>query len=305
MNNYKITNNEVVFDCGCSFFVINGRIQFCADLHRKNNINFECPYTYQILGEGLTQGIFQLQSPLGVQWCSKLKPENINHLSGLNSALRPGALEAKDEHNISITIHYERRKNNKEKLESFHPVIDDILKDTYGCMLFQEQSMEIAKRCAGFNLQEADILRRGIGHKEPETIAKCKKMFIEKCKETQILSEKQAEEIFGLIEASQRYQFNASLTYDTIVETHSGFKTIDELKVGDFVKSPSDDYLDENSVEVTNIFDHGKLEVYEIILESGKSIKCTLEHKFLCDDGLIRPLSDILLIGCSIMAQEE
>lgn len=212
MNQSKIEDGNVVFtECDCQFNIVGKAVNFCADLHNKNHtINFNCPATFNILSQGLTQGVFQLQSPLGVQWCSKLKPENIDHLSGLNSALRPGALEAKDDKNISITIHYERRKNGKEEITPFHPIIDKILEPTYGCMLFQEQSMEIAKQCAGFSLQEADILRRGIGHKEPETIAKCKILFLDKCKETKILSDKQAEQIFGLIEASQRYQFNAS-----------------------------------------------------------------------------------------------
>lgn len=208
MNKSKIEEGKVRFsECDCEFNIIGKQVQFCADLHKEHTVNFDCAATYNLLGQGLTQGVFQLQSPLGVQWCSKLKPESIEHLSALGAILRPGCMEAKDDVGISTTIHYERRKNKKEEIKPYHPVVDEALKETYQCLIYQEGAMEVARKCAGFTLQEADSLRKAIGKKLPEEMAKSKKLFLEKCKETKILSDKQAEEVFSWIEASQRYAF--------------------------------------------------------------------------------------------------
>jgi DNA polymerase III alpha subunit len=171
------------------------------------NINFDCPQTYKDLSDGLTEGIFQLTSQLGHSFTKKLRPENIGHLAALGSILRPGCLDSKLEDGHSLTTHYVKRKNLEEDVPEFHPVVDKILKDTYGIMCYQEQSMELSVKCAGFNLQEADILRRGIGHKEPETIAKCKKLFLEKASKYGVIDEERGLVVINQIEASQRYQF--------------------------------------------------------------------------------------------------
>jgi DNA polymerase-3 subunit alpha len=110
----------------------------------------------------------------------------------------------------SMTDHYCKRKNHEEELENYHPTIDPILATTYNVLAYQEQSMKIAQACAGFDLKEADMLRKAIGKKLPEEMAKVKIMFMEKSKAAGIVSEEQAKEIFGWIEKSQRYSFNKS-----------------------------------------------------------------------------------------------
>jgi len=110
----------------------------------------------------------------------------------------------------SVTNHYIDKKNGLESVDYFHPSLEPILKNTYGEMIYQEQAMEIAKRIAGFNLQEADMLRKAIGKKKPEEMAKVKQRFLEGAKQLDIISEQDAEQIFGWIEKSQRYSFNKS-----------------------------------------------------------------------------------------------
>ena len=110
----------------------------------------------------------------------------------------------------SITNHYIDRKNNIEPVKYYVPALEPILKSTYGCLIYQEQILAIAKQLAGFTLQEADELRRAVGKKKPELMAKCKKMFKEKAKAVGILTEEQADTIFDWIEKSQRYLFNKS-----------------------------------------------------------------------------------------------
>lgn len=199
------------YNCGCSFPLVSAdnmpqQIVFNPDIH---NLNLECSRTWDLIGDGNTKGCFQLESRLGRTMAKKLKPENIEQLSALISIMRPGCLEAIRD-GKSVSNHYIDRKNGEESIDYFHPSLKPILEPTYGEMIYQEQTMEIAKAIAGFNLQEADILRKAIGKKKPEEMAKVKTKFIEGCNNTNIVTTDQAEQIFGWIEKSQRYLFNKS-----------------------------------------------------------------------------------------------
>lgn len=199
------------FDCGCQFKVLNDssdvpKIDFSADIEQ---INLDCRRTWDLISDGNTKGCFQLESRLGQMMAKKLKPENIEQLSGLIAILRPGCLESIRD-GKSITNHYIDKKNGLESVDFFHPALEPSLKTTYGEMIYQEESMQIAHDIAGFDLQEADMLRKAIGKKKPEEMAKIKKKFLEGAKKQNIVTDKQAEEIFGWIEKSQRYSFNKS-----------------------------------------------------------------------------------------------
>jgi len=197
------------YPCGCKFPVINEEslsIDFNASI---DNINLECSRTWDLISSGNTKGCFQLESRLGRTMAKKLKPENIEQLSALISIMRPGSLEAFRD-GKSVSNHYIDKKNGQESLDYFHPSLEKALKTTYGEMIYQEQAMEIAQTVAGFNLQEADMLRKAIGKKKPEEMAKVKLKFLEGSTNQKIVNQDQAEEIFGWIEKSQRYSFNKS-----------------------------------------------------------------------------------------------
>ncbi|NBV29735.1 hypothetical protein EBS02_12135, partial [bacterium] len=91
-----------------------------------------------------------------------------------------------------------------------HPALEDILKTTYGVLVYQEQSMRIAEKIAGFNLQEADVLRKAIGKKKADLMNEVKKSFISGAERVGIVTKEEAEQIFGWIEKSSRYAFNKS-----------------------------------------------------------------------------------------------
>ena len=199
------------FDCGCKFPIIGGMesfplVDFSPNLEK---INLNCQRTWDLISNGNTKGCFQLESRLGQTMARKLKPENIEQLSGLISILRPGCLEAYRE-GKSVSNHYIDKKNGLESIDYFHPSLEDILRNTYSEMVYQEQAMQISQKIAGFDLQEADMLRKAIGKKRPEEMAKVKTKFIEGAIKQKIVSQKEAEEIFGWIEKSQRYSFNKS-----------------------------------------------------------------------------------------------
>ena len=423
MNTYK-------FDCGCEIPIIDEKIKkndglpsLCLDYYNLP----DCPATWDLICSGKTKGIFQLETNLGQSWSKKILPRSIDEMAALISLLRPGILKSLVD-GKSMTAHYADRKSGKEEVEYFHEALKPILKDTYGVLLYQEGLLEIAKQIAGFNLQEADILRKciakgslvythngprkiedlvnnghqykilsidknnrlkyypiknvwsngfknihnlrttngdtlgltanhqiftqngwkalqnldindyivspnllynncrltsiksiehigqkevfdfcleeephagfingilvhnSVGKKDVKLMSQVKTKFIEGCQKTQIVTDKEAEEIFGWIEKSQKYSFNRSITLNTLVNTSKNIiKTIEELEVGEYIDSPN------GYVQVLNKFDHGIQDVYEVELQRGGKIQCTLPHKFLCSDKKIRPLYEIVL----------
>ena len=165
--------------------------------------------TWQLFAEGKTKGVFQLESNLGKSWSKKLAPNNIEELSALIAIIRPGCLKAYVD-GKSMTQHFIDRKHGREDVTYLHEALEEILAPTYGVLVYQEQSMRIAQKVAGFDLQEADELRKAIGKKKADLMAKVKKKFIQGAKKVKIVTPEEAEQIFGWIEKSARYAFNKS-----------------------------------------------------------------------------------------------
>jgi DNA polymerase III subunit alpha len=199
------------YNCGCCFDILDKQNNIPKILFDINieHINLECSRTWSLLSEGNTKGCFQLESRLGQTLAKKLKPENIEQLAALISIMRPGCLEAIRD-GKSVTNHYIDKKNGKESVDYFHPSLEPVLNKTYGEMIYQEQAMQIAQTIAGFDLKEADMLRKAIGKKKPEEMAKIKIRFLDGANKLNIIDNSAAEELFGWIEKSQRYSFNKS-----------------------------------------------------------------------------------------------
>jgi len=171
--------------------------------------NTNDPAVWELFAEGRTKGIFQLESQLGRTWSKRVQPRNLEELSALIAIIRPGTLKAIVD-GKSMTQHYVDRKHGREPVTYIHESLRPILEKTYGVLVYQEQSMLIAKVLAGFNLKEADELRKAIGKKKADQMAKVKVKFIEGCERMGIVSAAVAAEIFGWIEKSARYAFNKS-----------------------------------------------------------------------------------------------
>ena len=172
-------------------------------------IDYKCEKTWELFHEGRTKGVFQLESNLGKSWSKKLKPSNMEELSALIALIRPGCLKAISD-GKSMTQRYIDRKNGLEEVEYLDESLEEVLKPPYGVLVYQEQSMRIAQKLAGFNLREADVLRKAIGKKKADLMAEVKKDFIKGCKKIGLVSEEVAEEVFSWIEKSSRYSFNKS-----------------------------------------------------------------------------------------------
>lgn len=255
-------------------------------------MNFDDEKTWDLFTQGKTKGVFQLESNLGKSWSKKLQPKNIEELSALIAIIRPGTLKSSID-GKSMTQHYVDRKNGKDEIKYLHPSLEEILKSTYGVLCYQEQSMLIAQKIAGFDLKEADELRKAIGKKKADLMAKIKVKFIDGCKKTGIVDEETAKEIFGWIEKSARYAFNKCLDPETLVYTKTGMKALCDLEIGDFVLAPKNDKED-HYVEVLDVIDTGVKEIYEVEASDGSIIRCTLDHKFMCGDKQMRSLREII-----------
>ncbi|CUS88029.1 DNA polymerase-3 subunit alpha [Candidatus Kryptonium thompsonii] len=157
--------------------------------------------TYNLLGEGKTVGVFQFESSGMQEYLRRLKPTNIHDLAVMNALYRPGPMEMIDE--------YIERKHGRKPVEYLHPKLEPILKETFGIIVYQEQVMQIANQIAGFSLAKADLMRRAMGKKDKELMAKQRDEFIQGALKNGI-DRKIAEEIFDMLEKFASYGFNKS-----------------------------------------------------------------------------------------------
>ncbi|CAL9914298.1 DNA polymerase III subunit alpha [Candidatus Liberibacter solanacearum] len=164
-------------------------------------IPFDDHETYHLLTKKGTLGIFQLESSGMRQALEGMQPDCIEDIIALVSLYRPGPIE-------NITI-YNNRKNRKEKIVSIHPLIDSILKETQGVIVYQEQVMQIAQLLSGYSLSEADVLRRAMGKKIKEEMDKQKERFVSGASKNG-LSDIMAVNIFELLAKFADYGFNKS-----------------------------------------------------------------------------------------------
>lgn len=159
------------------------------------------PKTYALLGRADTIGVFQLESTGMRDLLRRLKPRNIKDIIAANSLYRPGPMNMIDE--------FLDRRNGKHPIHYDHPVLESVLKETYGIGIYQEQVMEMATRLAGFTPGKADLLRRAMGKKKPEVMEAQKEEFLSKAKHNKI-PERLAEKIFNQISQFAGYGFNKS-----------------------------------------------------------------------------------------------
>lgn len=286
------------FTCGCKLPIVTKnehrplvKISFNVEDH-----DFNCALTWDLISRGDTKGVFQLDSNLGQMLSKRLKPENIEELGALTAIMRPGCTEAIRD-GKSVTDHYIDRKHGKEEVTYQHPALEPALKSTYGELIYQEQAMQIATDIAGFNLQEADMLRKAIGKKKPEEMAKCKQMFLEGATRAGIVDDKQAMEIFEGIEKSQRYSFNKShaISYGIIsyMTAYAKAHLPEQFYTSYLINSENEA---DQSTEIAEIVNNGKLNNIEVYLPDLRY--CNKHFKLL--DKIYFGIIDIKGIGESV-----
>lgn len=176
-------------------------------------IPLDDPKAFELLGKGDTTGIFQLESAGMRRYIAELKPTSVRDLAAMVALYRPGPMA-----HIPTFI---RAKHGLEKIQYPHPALKEVLEETYGVIVYQDQVMRIAQVIAGYTLGQADLLRRAMGKKKKEEMAKERRNFVAGAAKKGI-PEKKAAEIFDVIEPFAGYAFNkahavcyAMLAYQT------------------------------------------------------------------------------------------
>jgi DNA polymerase-3 subunit alpha len=168
-----------------------------------SQILLDDPIVFELLTLGSTLGIFQLESSGMRDLLIKLKPENFKEIIALVALYRPGPLKS------GMVDEYIKRKHGKEIIRYDLPELKEILKDTYGVIVYQEQVMRIASSLAHFSLEDADVLRRAMSKKDPKEMEMQKEKFLMGSKKNRINPTK-AEKVFDLMAKFAEYGFNKS-----------------------------------------------------------------------------------------------
>lgn len=155
--------------------------------------------TFALYQRGDTIATFQFESEGMRQWLIKLKPTNIKDLIAMNALYRPGPMQ--------FIPNFIARKHGQEQIEYPHPLLEDILRNTYGIMVYQEQIMQTAQIMADYTLGEADLLRKAMGKKEVDKMAKQRKVFVQRAIQKHGISKEKATEIFEVMERFAQYGF--------------------------------------------------------------------------------------------------
>ncbi|MBN1586862.1 MAG: DNA polymerase III subunit alpha [Candidatus Omnitrophica bacterium] len=167
------------------------------------SISLEDAPTFELLCRAETEGVFQLESSGMRDLLKKLQPASFEDVIALLALYRPGPIGS------GMLDDFVNRKHSRSRITYDHPLLEPVLKETYGTILYQEQVMRIASDLAGFTLAQADLLRRAMGKKNPAVMEKMSKTFVEGALKRG-LNRGLAEKIFGLIEYFSGYGFNKS-----------------------------------------------------------------------------------------------
>ncbi|NUN12425.1 MAG: DNA polymerase III subunit alpha [Myxococcales bacterium] len=158
---------------------------------------------FKLLQSGNTTGIFQLESSGFQDLMKRLKPDKFEDIIAAVALYRPGPLQS------GMVDSFIRRKHGEEPVDYLHPSLKDVLDETYGTIIYQEQVMRLASTLAGFSLGQADLLRRAMGKKKADVMAQQREVFVSGAVRNQI-DPSRAAQIFDIVQEFASYGFNKS-----------------------------------------------------------------------------------------------
>jgi DNA polymerase-3 subunit alpha len=245
-------------------------------------IPLDDPDTFKLLKSCQTTAVFQLESRGMKDLIRRLLPDNFEDIVALVALFRPGPLQS------GMVDDYINVKHGKQKAEYPHPILEPILKPTNGVILYQEQVMRIAQDMSGYTLGGADLLRRAMGKKKAEEMAKQRDTFVSGAEKNGV-QKNVADFIFDLVDKFSGYGFNKCIIGNTVIsEANTGEQiTVESLfnKPRIFAVHALDETGKLRTRQVSDVVWNGFKPVFELTTTLGKRITATANHPFRTLEG--------------------
>lgn len=261
------------------------------------------PKALDLANRAETRGIFQFD---GDGMRKLIKAGGVTRFEDLvaySALFRPAAL------GLKMHERYVERKKGREGWEDSVPeCVRDILASTYGILIFQESVMRVLNVVGDIPLIHCEKIRKAISKKKTSEFIKYKQMFLDNgSKKTgwpiESKDDRNMNFLWQQLENFSSYGFNKSMHQDTYIPSPEGPKKIRDFRKGDRVYC-IDELGNKVETEVVDLHDHGELDCYSVVFDDGHEVVCTLDHKFLTDEGQI-PLHEILTRDISVLCEKE
>lgn len=278
-----------VADLAVKFDILGLRTLTVADATCKklgiklSEVDPHDPFIYQVLQDFKNPtGLFQISADTNFKVCQQVKPVNLEELSDVVALARPASLQ--------FVSDYIEQKKTPTPL-GLNKDLDELLSSSKNVFLYQETILQCLHRVFKFSLEDAESLRKDIGKKVVANIPAWKaRIFAAAGKEG--ISEEAANYFWLAVEAAGGYSFNKCLFKEERVETNTGYKKLEDVEIGELVKSFDTKTQSDHFVKI--IDKHLSVaEVYEVEVENGLKVRCSLNHKFLTPQGMM-PLKKII-----------
>ena len=277
--------------------LIDKCLKYVGNNMNLDDIPMDDEKAYAMYSNGNLDGVFQMESPGMRKVAKELHVSCFDDVAALVALYRPGPLDS------GMMQQYIDGKNGAT-IDYLCNVYKEVTKNTFGVIVYQEQCMKLAMKMAGYSLGEADMLRKVIGRKEMTKIDAAVKEFITRCMENGY-SHEIAEKVGMQIKAAGRYLFNKCLSGRECVVTHTGART--KRSIRELYRFFHDDKYNKSQLDPWNVHgvkacsmdndgkivenyivdvrESGVMPVFILVTESGKQVRCTLNHKIPTPDG--------------------
>ena len=249
--------------------------------------------TYKLLAKGDLEGIFQLESSGMRQIVRDLKPSSLEDISSVLALYRPGPLDA------GLIPQFINRKHGREKIEYEHKILEPILNETYGIMVYQEQIMKIAQDMGGYSLGQADLLRRAMGKKKKSEMEKHQELFVQGAEKNDVKT-KVATDLWEKMVQFAEYCLSADTLVLTVEYGAIAIGEIVQKQLACTVYS-----VDENGFVYTQAIaqwhDRGTQALVEYQLDDGTTLRATPDHQFMTTDGTMQTIDTIFERGLDLL----